>query len=112
MLSHATRHRALNNAEAITKGSSLPFQKKLGPKRYEARHAYMKAALAKRRVRDFPVPEPIVFARIDRKTGLLADESSRNTVFQSFLVDTVPTESAGKAQNRDEGRRLLRMDDF
>jgi len=74
--------------------------------------AYMKAALAKRRVRDFPVPEPIVFARIDRKTGLLADESSRNTVFQSFLVDTVPTESAGKAQNRDEGRRLLRMDDF
>lgn len=74
--------------------------------------AYMKAALAKRRVRDFPVPEPIVFARIDRKTGLLADESSRNTVFQSFLADTVPTETSGKAQNLDEGRRLLRMDDF
>ncbi|HJO25234.1 MAG: PBP1A family penicillin-binding protein [Myxococcota bacterium] len=74
--------------------------------------AFMKAALAKRRVRDFPVPEPIVFARIDRKTGLLADESSDDSVFQSFLADTVPTETSSKAQNRNEGRRLLRLDDF
>jgi len=73
---------------------------------------FMRSALARRRVRDFPVPEPIVFALVDRKTGLLADQSSQATVFQSFLVGTVPTESAIKAQNRDEGRRLLRMDDF
>jgi penicillin-binding protein 1A len=73
---------------------------------------FMQAALAERPVRDFPVPEPIVFARIDRRTGLLADTSSRDTVFQAFLADRVPTESSQRMQTRTEGRRLLRMDDF
>ncbi len=73
---------------------------------------YMRAALAERPVRDFEVPEQIVFARIDRKTGLLADASSEDTVFQSFLVDTEPTETAGQAQTTSEDLRLLRMDSF
>ena len=73
---------------------------------------FMKVALADRPVRDFPVPEPIVFARIDRKTGLLAKANSTDTVFQAFLVDTVPTESSDSAQSQNEGRRLLRMDDL
>jgi penicillin-binding protein 1A len=73
---------------------------------------FMKVAVADRPVRDFPVPEPIVFARIDRKTGLLAKANSTDTVFQSFLVDTVPTESSDSAQSQNEGRRLLRMDDL
>jgi penicillin-binding protein 1A len=73
---------------------------------------YMQAAVADRPLRDFAVPEPIVFARVDRKTGLLADASSEDTVFQSFLADNVPTETSGNAQTQSEGRRLLRMDDF
>ena len=73
---------------------------------------FMKVAVAARPVRDFPVPEPIVFARIDRKTGLLAKANSTDTVFQAFLVDTVPTESSDSAQSQNEGRRLLRMDDL
>jgi penicillin-binding protein 1A len=73
---------------------------------------YMKVALADRPVRDFPVPEQIVFARIDRKTGLLADASNADTVFQSFLADTEPTETAGQAQTTSEDLRLLRMDSF
>jgi len=73
---------------------------------------FMKAAVADRPVRDFPIPEPIVFARIDRKTGLLAKANSTDTVFQSFLVGTVPTESADSAQSQNERRRLLRMDDL
>jgi penicillin-binding protein 1A len=73
---------------------------------------FMKVAMEKHPVRDFSVPEPIVFARIDRKTGLLADANSTDTVFQAFLADTVPTESSRSAQTRNEGRRLLRMDDF
>jgi penicillin-binding protein 1A len=72
----------------------------------------MQAAVADRPLRDFAVPEPIVFARVDRKTGLLADASSEDTVFQSFLADNVPTETSGHAQTQSEGRRLLRMDDF
>jgi penicillin-binding protein 1A len=73
---------------------------------------YMRAALAKRPVRDFPVPDPIVFARIDRKTGLLADATSTETVFQAFLADTEPTEAATKAQSSSQARRLLRSDAF
>jgi penicillin-binding protein 1A len=73
---------------------------------------FMKMAVAERPVRDFPVPDTIVFARIDRKTGLLAEANSTDTVFQAFLVDTVPTETSRSAQSRDQGRRLLRMDDL
>jgi penicillin-binding protein 1A len=75
---------------------------------------YMRTALADRPAREFPVPDEIVFARIDRKTGLLADASSSEnaTVFQSFLVDTEPTETAGQAQTVSEDLRLLRMDSF
>jgi penicillin-binding protein 1A len=73
---------------------------------------YMGHALAKRPVRDFPVPESIVFARIDRQTGLLADASSSDTIFQSFLAGTEPTETAQTARAASEGRRLMRMDSF
>jgi penicillin-binding protein 1A len=72
---------------------------------------YMRAALAPRPVREFPVPEQIVFARIDRKTGLLADAGSPDTVFQAFLADTVPTETSDSEKTESEGRRLLRLDD-
>jgi len=71
---------------------------------------YMKAALARRPVRDFEVPEEIVFARIDRKTGLLASGRSKQTVFQAFLTDTVPTETSESEKIESEGRRLLRFD--
>jgi len=73
---------------------------------------YMRAALAKRPVRDFAVPETIEFARIDRETGLLAGENSASTVFQPFLQGTVPTEMADSARVNSESRRQLRMDSF
>ncbi len=73
---------------------------------------YMRMALKGRPIRDFPVPEGIVFARIDRKTGLLADASSSETVFQAFLSGTEPSESARTARSTSEGRRLLRLDSF
>jgi penicillin-binding protein 1A len=73
---------------------------------------YMRTALAGRPVREFAVPDQIVFARIDRKTGLLADASNEDTVFQSFLADTEPSETAGQAQTTSEDLELLRMDSF
>jgi len=74
---------------------------------------FMREALRERPPREFPVPDEIVFARIDRKTGLLADGASdEDTVFQSFLTDTEPTETAGQAQESSEDQRLLRMDSF
>jgi penicillin-binding protein 1A len=73
---------------------------------------YMREALKGRRVRDFPVPDAIVFARIDRKTGLLANPDSRGVVFEAFLPGTAPTKSAEVERATTEGRRLLRLDDF
>jgi len=73
---------------------------------------YMRAALAGRTIRDFAVPELIEFARIDRKTGLLAGEGSGATVFQPFLQGTVPTEMADSARTHSESRRQLRLDSF
>jgi len=74
--------------------------------------SYMAAALRDKPVRDFPVPEPIVFARVDRKTGLLANVSNNNAVFQAFVRGTEPTEGAEAARTNAEGRRMLRLDDF
>jgi penicillin-binding protein 1A len=73
---------------------------------------FMAQALADRPVRDFPVPERIEFVRIDRKTGLRADGAGEDTVFQSFLAGTVPTETAHQHREDSEGRRMLRMDSF
>ncbi len=73
---------------------------------------YMRAALKGRPARDFPVPEKIEFARIDRKTGLLAGENTESTVFQPFLQGTVPTEMADSARTQSESRRQLRLDSF
>jgi penicillin-binding protein 1A len=71
---------------------------------------FMHAALDPRPALDFPVPEAIVFARVDRKTGLLADASSSNSVFQAYLAGAEPTQSVRAAEDTAEGRRLLRMD--
>ena len=73
---------------------------------------YMRVALKGRPARDFAVPELIEFARIDRKTGLLAGGSSASTVFQPFLQGTVPTEMADSARTNSESRRQLRLDSF
>ncbi len=73
---------------------------------------YMRVALEGRPARDFAVPELIEFARIERKTGLLAGESTASTVFQPFLQGTVPTEMADSARTNSESRRQLRLDSF
>jgi penicillin-binding protein 1A len=73
---------------------------------------FMHAAIDARPARDFPVPESIVFARVDRKTGLLADAESHNSVFQAYPAGSEPTESVRAAEDSAEGQRLLRMDAF
>ena len=41
---------------------------------------YMSEVLKDRPVEDFPLPEGVVFAKIDAETGLLAGPSSKKTV--------------------------------
>jgi membrane carboxypeptidase/penicillin-binding protein len=73
---------------------------------------FMQVALASRAAREFSVPDSIVFARVDRKTGLLADAASSDSVFQAYRAGAEPTESVRAAEDTAEGRRLLRMDAF
>jgi penicillin-binding protein 1A len=73
---------------------------------------FMRSALAERPKSDFAVPEGIVFARVDRKTGLLADASTKDSYFQSYLEGTAPTETAERSTTARESDRLLRLDAF
>ena len=71
---------------------------------------YMGQALARLPKRDFSLPPAIVFARIDRATGLLANEQSQDTVFQPFVAGTEPTETAATRRTNSEAMRNLRED--
>jgi penicillin-binding protein 1A len=75
---------------------------------------FMRAALDGRPTRDFPVPanDRIVWARIDRETGLLASGESDATVFQSFIAGTEPTETAASAEATDRAAQDLREESF
>jgi penicillin-binding protein 1A len=53
---------------------------------------FMQEALEGLPVEDFPVPEGVVFAKIDAEEGLLASPHSEKTVFQAFVEGTEPTE--------------------
>ncbi|HTO09215.1 MAG TPA: PBP1A family penicillin-binding protein [Myxococcota bacterium] len=70
---------------------------------------YMKGALADRPVQEFPVPEGVVFARVDRATGLLAPTGDENAIFMPFREGAAPTE-VSPTQNGETGARPLRVD--
>jgi penicillin-binding protein 1A len=74
---------------------------------------FMRVALAERAIRDFEVPtEHIVFQRIDRETGLIADASTRNAYFQPFIEGTEPKRSVTQRESASDARRALREDAF
>lgn len=51
---------------------------------------FMRAAHKDRPVHDFPVPEGIVFAKVDTRTGKLAAENSRHVRFECFREGNLP----------------------
>jgi penicillin-binding protein 1A len=67
---------------------------------------YMGSALARSSVRDFAVPEGIVFARIDPQSGLLAAAGAEDSLFQPFVEGTEPRETAKESLSAAESRRL------
>ena len=71
---------------------------------------YMRVALEREPRRDFTPPGSIVFARIDRETGLLATRHSTETVFQPFIAGTEPTETADNLRATSDALRNLRED--
>jgi len=71
---------------------------------------FMDAALRSRPPRDFEVPEGIVFARVDTKTGLLASSQTETSLFQAFLEGTEPREQSPVKASATDDRRRLRLD--
>jgi len=72
----------------------------------------MEAALQGRPVRDFEEPEHIVKVRIDRASGLLADETSEDAYFQPFLEGSEPTETSTHHRTAGDTQRVIREDFF
>jgi penicillin-binding protein 1A len=64
--------------------------------------AYMQKALAGRPLKNFPIPEGIIFAKIDPKTGLLANPGAKDVVFECFKEGTQPTQYAGEASSGED----------
>lgn len=73
----------------------------------------MRAALRRYPEREFPVPEGVTFARIDARTGLLADATSETVYEQAFASGTEPTSFARSDDaSRVEERKRLRVETF
>ncbi|MGD2124743.1 MAG: PBP1A family penicillin-binding protein [Desulfobacteraceae bacterium] len=65
---------------------------------------FMSEVLEDRAVEDFAVPEGVVFAKIDAKTGLLASPHSKKTVFQAFRAGQEPKEYTPKPKVAKSGQ--------
>ena len=63
---------------------------------------YMKAVHENLPVREFSVPEGVVFANIDAQTGNLASASSTSVVRQAFIQGTEPKSLGGAPSSSDE----------
>lgn len=74
--------------------------------------SFMSSVLEGKPVTDFTVPEDIVFAKIDAKTGLLASPFSKETVFQAFKQGAQPVEYSPEPTNPKTGQFLQFDMDF
>jgi len=72
--------------------------------------AFMQTVLEGKPVRAFPVPDGVVFAKIDAETGLLAIPESENPIFECFKEGTVPTEYAKKPESITDPGQLFKND--
>ena len=59
--------------------------------------AFTQEILEKEPTRVFAVPENVVFAKIDAKTGLLAKPGDENAIFEAFKEGTAPTKTSEDA---------------
>lgn len=69
---------------------------------------FMKSAVTAYPDTDFPIPPGVVFARIDRKTGLLAKPDDPNARFDAFVAGTQPSQTASQV-NAQHGNEFFRF---
>ncbi|MBW1772675.1 MAG: PBP1A family penicillin-binding protein [Deltaproteobacteria bacterium] len=65
---------------------------------------FMSEVLKDLPVKDFPVPEGVVFVKIDKETGLLASPYSKKTVFQAFREGREPKTYTPKPEAAKSGQ--------
>jgi penicillin-binding protein 1A len=73
---------------------------------------YMREALADRPERGFSMPEGVVFARIDRRSGKLAASSGPKAEWQAYVAGTEPVRTAWHKPKKSDLRRQLMLDAF
>jgi penicillin-binding protein 1A len=73
---------------------------------------YMGEALADRPEREFSMPEGVVFARVDPRTGHLASSHGRFAEWQAFVAGTEPVRTAWRKTAKRSARRELMLDSF
>ncbi|UCF93791.1 MAG: PBP1A family penicillin-binding protein [Desulfobacterales bacterium] len=71
---------------------------------------FMQKILANEPVHAFPVPEGVVFTKIDADTGLLPIQESKNTVFVCFKEGTEPTGYTKKPGTITEQEEFFKTD--
>jgi penicillin-binding protein 1A len=64
---------------------------------------FMQRALAGKPVEVFPVPEGIVFMKVDAKTGQAVQSSKADTIFESFLEGTGPADAHSEGGDGEKG---------
>jgi len=70
---------------------------------------FMKNTLEGKPARTFNVPEGIIFAKIDPKTGLLPIKESEKTIFECFKEGTMPTEHTPKPDTASDSEELFKQ---
>ena len=71
---------------------------------------FMREILKDQPIKVFQVPEGVVFAKIDAETGLLPIPESKETLFECFKEDSVPTEYTKKPDTVTEAEEFFKLD--
>lgn len=69
---------------------------------------FMQSALKGKPARTFNVPEGIVFAKIDAKTGLLPIKTSEKTIFECFKEGTMPDQYTQEPDSASDAGELFK----
>ena len=91
-------------------------ERSLGPKETGGKAAspiwldFMQTVHAGRPVRDFDVPDGIVFSKIDAETGLLPVPETTQTRFECFKEGTAPTRYSRRSDTVTEKEQFFKMD--
>jgi len=73
---------------------------------------YMREALSERPEREFSMPEGVVFARVDRRSGRLTASNGQFAEWQAFVAGTEPVRTASRKLQKRSTRRDLMLDAF